>query len=133
MNTKLTGTTKKVQLVGAKLSVRVKALIATISVGMTSALCSFNAYAAGGGLNIDTNYSVNTNVASTNPEGLIIGLAVWVCRLIGIGMLIWGIYGYVTARKDGEAEAMNGAIGKLVAGLVLICMPAVLRGLNIIA
>lgn len=91
------------------------------------------ALAAGGGLNISTNYTLNSGVGDINPEQLIIGLALWISRLIGTGMLIWGVYGYVTARKDGEAESMNGALGKLISGLVLICMPTVLQALNVIA
>lgn len=129
MNNSIKTAASSLRAKGIALSTKGKALVATASAGLTSMLCTINAYA----MDIDTDYSVNSNIADTNPEGLIIGLAVWVCRLIGIGMLIWGIYGYVTARKDGEAEAMNGAIGKLVAGLVLICMPAILKGLNIIA
>ena len=45
----------------------------------------------------------------------------------------WGIYGYVTARKDGEAEAMNGALGKLISGAVLIGMKGVLKMLGIVS
>ena len=91
------------------------------------------AWAKDGDLDIDTNYSISDGVSSMNPEGLIIGLALWISRLIGIGMLIWGVYGYVTARKDGEAESMNGALGKLISGLVLVCMPSVLKALGVIA
>lgn len=64
---------------------------------------------------------------------IIIGLAIWICRITGVGMLIWGIYGYVTARKDGEAEAMNGALGKLISGAVLIGMQGILHALGIVA
>ena len=124
--------TTTLKTTGTKISKKAKALMAGASGLLCSAMMTINSYASGG-LNIDTSYTINTGIAETNPEGMIIGLAVWVCRLVGIGMLIWGIYGYVTARKDGEAEAMNGAIGKLVAGLVLVCMAAVLRGLSIIA
>ncbi len=84
-------------------------------------------------LQINHDYNVSSDIGNTNPEQLIIGLAMWIARLIGIGMLIWGVYGYVTARKDGEAESMNGALGKLISGLVLICMPSVLKGLGILA
>jgi len=99
------------------------------SVAVAYVYCGMNALA----VNIKHDYQVSTTIGDVNPEGLIIGLAVWIARLIGIGMLIWGIYGYVTARKDGEAESMNGALGKLISGLVLVCMPSVLKGLGIIA
>jgi hypothetical protein len=84
-------------------------------------------------IDINTDYELSNKIGEMNPEALIIGLALWISRLIGTGMLIWGIYGYVTARKDGEAESMNGALGKLISGLVLICMPAVLQGLGVIS
>lgn len=64
---------------------------------------------------------------------MVIGLALWICQITGVGMLIWGIYGYVTARKDGEAEAMNGALGKLISGAVLIGMKGILKMLGIIS
>ena len=70
---------------------------------------------------------------SDDIAGIIVGLALWICQLVGIGMLIWGIYGYVTARKDGEAESMNGAIGKLVSGCVLIGMKGILNALHIVS
>ena len=91
------------------------------------------AWAGDNELDIDTNYEISKDVGGVNPEGLIIGLALWISRLVGIGMLVWGVYGYVTARKDGEAESMNGALGKLISGLVLICMPSVLRALGVIS
>lgn len=88
---------------------------------------SINAFA----VTIKHDYTVK-DMTNVNPEGLILGLAFWICRIIGVAMLVWGIYGYVTARKDGEAESMNGAIGKLISGVVLIAMPNVLKGLDII-
>lgn len=88
---------------------------------------TINAFA----VTIKHDYTVK-DMTNVNPEGLILGLAFWICRIIGVAMLVWGIYGYVTARKDGEAESMNGAIGKLISGVVLIAMPNVLKGLDII-
>lgn len=95
---------------------------------MTYAMCGVNAFA----VNIKHDYKVKDLGTDFNVEGLILGLAFWISRLVGIGMLVWGIYGYVTARKDGEAESMNGALGKLISGIVLIGMPSVLTALGII-
>lgn len=64
--------------------------------------------------------------------GVVIGLGLWVCQMVGIGMIIWGVYGYVTARKDGEAEAMNGALSKLIGGAVLLGMKGVLSVIGIL-
>lgn len=96
----------------------------------TMALCSVNTYATIGGLS-GNDYKIG-DVSNFDPENMILSLAFWLCRLIGISMLIFGIYGYVTARKDGEAEAMNGAIGKLISGVVLIAMPSILKSLGIL-
>lgn len=110
---------------------RLKALAGATACTGLSSVTAMTSYASG--LTIDHNYKIAPGAATLDPEGLIIGLAVWICRLVGIAMLIWGIYGYVTARKDGEAESMNGAIGKLISGIVLVAMPTILRALNIIA
>ena len=105
---------------------------AVTSIAMAAETAMAYATVAFADVEIDTSYSLNKGVGDVNPESLIIGLALWISRLIGTGMLIWGIYGYVTARKDGDAESMNGALGKLISGLVLICMPSVLKGLGVI-
>lgn len=120
-NTKSAGITGKLKTKAANLAVAASTLI-------TYAMCSVNAFA----VNIKHDYTVKEPGTDFNPEGLILGLAFWIARLVGIGMLVWGIYGYVTARKDGEAESMNGAIGKLISGVVLIAMPSVLTALGII-
>lgn len=83
-------------------------------------------------LNIDTNYTVKSGVANVNPEGLVLGVSFWICRLIGIGMFIWGLYGYITARRGGDSEAMNGAMNTLIGGLALVCMPSILKAVGII-
>ena len=111
---------KKVAVFGARAAVAAEIMMARAYVAFAD------------GVSIDTSKHLSSNIGDTNPESLIIGLALWISRLIGTGMLIWGIYGYVTARKDGEAESMNGALGKLISGLVLICMPSVLTGLGIL-
>ena len=110
-----------------------KAAKCAATVSMAAQMLMMNAMYAYADLQIDTSKELSPAIGDTNPEQLIIGLALWISRLIGTGMLIWGIYGYVTARKDGEAESMNGALGKLISGLVLICMPSVLKGLHILA
>lgn len=119
---------KAVSMFGIAKSKVKNAVPAAVAMFMTMAYSVIPAYA----LEINTNYNIAADVSDFNPEKMILGLAFWLCRLIGISMLIFGIYGYVTARKDGEAESMNGAIGKLVSGLILIAMPSVLSGLGII-
>lgn len=112
----------------SKAKAKIARLAMAASTLMTYAMCSINAFA----VSIKHDYKVKDPGTNFNPEGLILGLAFWIARLVGIGMLVWGIYGYVTARKDGEAESMNGAIGKLISGVVLIAMPSVLTALGII-
>lgn len=115
---------KNVAKAAASLSMALQVMMARTMVALAG---------SSGGLTIDTNKTLSSNIGEVNPETLIIGLALWMSRLIGTGMLIWGVYGYVTARKDGEAESMNGALGKLISGLVLICMPTVLSALGVIS
>ena len=114
-----------------KCYIAVKRAIVVSSFIYTNAMCRLYAYASS--IDIDTSYKINSDISNINPEGMVIGLGIWVARLIGIGMLIWGIYGYFTARKDGEAESMNGALGKLSSGIALIFMPNILRGLKVIS
>lgn len=92
-------------------------------------MCRFPAFAMSG---LNKTYTI-ADTTNFNPESMILNLAFWISRLVGIGMLVWGIYGYVTARKDGEAESMNGALGKLISGCVLIAMPSVMKGLGILS
>ncbi len=96
---------------------------------MTYGMCRINAFAMSG---LNKTYTI-ADTTNFNPESMILNLAFWISRLVGIGMLVWGIYGYVTARKDGEAESMNGALGKLISGCVLIAMPSVMKGLGILS
>lgn len=114
---------KNVAKAAASLSMAMQVMMARTMVALAG---------SSGGLTIDTSKSLSSSIGNVNPEQLIIGLALWMSRLIGTGMLIWGVYGYVTARKDGEAESMNGALGKLISGLVLICMPTVLSALGVL-
>lgn len=103
--------------------------LVTAAICMTYGLSQFHVFAMTG---LDKTYTI-ADTTNFNPESMILNLAFWISRLVGIGMLVWGIYGYVTARKDGEAESMNGALGKLISGCVLIAMPSVMKGLGILS
>ena len=82
--------------------------VATAAVMMAKYPCVF--LAANGLPDVKVSDNLAQNFSDMNATmSIVIGLAIWICRITGVGMLIWGIYGYVTARKDGEAEAMNGA------------------------
>jgi len=106
----------------AKTKKNVKHLMNTAAILGTYAICQMNAFAMAG---LDPNQYQIQDTSDFNPEGIILSLAFWACRLMGIS-------GYLTARKDGEAESMNGAIGKLVSGGALIAMPFLLKTLGII-
>lgn len=105
-----------------------EAIIAFYSTITAFAFCQLNAFA----LSIDTNYTIKSSVAKLNPESLVLGVSFWICRLIGIGMFIWGLYGYVTARRGGDSEAMNSAMNTLIGGLILLCMPTILTSIGVI-
>jgi len=67
-----------------------------------------------------------------NIAGLILGTVFWVLRVSGVILLMYGIYGYVTAKKDGEANNINGAIVKIVFALIFLTMPWIFKSLGII-
>lgn len=116
---------------GEKIAKRVAGVATAVSAMITYPYAFF-ATNSGFGVSVDMD-TVSQNFQDPNDiAGIIVGLALWICQLVGIGMLIWGIYGYVTARKDGEAESMNGAISKLVSGCVLIGMKGILQLLGIV-
>lgn len=72
------------------------------------------------------------NLTIGNVTGWIVGFILWVLRIAGFLGVIWGIYGYVVSKKDGEADGMNIGILKFGIGLVLMCLPAVLIKLGVI-
>ena len=125
---------------GEKLAKHAAGVATAVSAMITYPYVFFATNAAAGNSS-GGDFSVTVDMSSvaqhfSKPDdiaGIIVGLALWICQLVGIGMLIWGIYGYVTARKDGEAESMNGAIGKLVSGCVLIGMKGILNALHIVS
>lgn len=114
---------------GQKVANRVSALatVAVLAIRYPYAFFAFE---------VPTVNSATLSTKFSDPNqimGIVVGLALWICQMVGVGMFIWGIYGYVTARKDGEAEAMNGALGKLISGAVLIGMKGVLKILGIVS
>lgn len=72
----------------------------------------------------------NLDIGST--VGWIIGFTLWVLRVAGVVCIIWGVYGFVVSRKDGDADGINMGILKFGIGLVLTCMPSILKAAQII-
>lgn len=71
-------------------------------------------------------------VTGDNVAGMLLGITFWACRLFGVVVIMWGIYSVITAKKDGDADAINIAIIKLIFGAVLLGIPNILRALEII-
>ena len=63
---------------------------------------------------------------------LILGTVFWIMRLVGILVVMSGIYKLLVARKDGEAEEINVAMMKIIMGLCFICFPWILTALHIV-
>lgn len=103
-------------------------LITVFTAALSAMFWQLNAFA----LSINTSYTVKSSIANVNPEGLVLGISFWICRLIGIGMFVWGLYSYITARRGGDSEAMNSAMNTLIGGIALVCMPSILTALGII-
>lgn len=67
-----------------------------------------------------------------NVAGMLLGVTFWILRIFGAILVMWGIYGYITSKKDGEASQISTALVKIVFGAVFIGMPMILRNLEII-
>ena len=65
-------------------------------------------------------------------QSLVLNIIFWFLRVTGVVVLMWGIYGVVTAKKDGDADSINQAMLKLIFGTVFLCMPGILKALKII-
>lgn len=65
-------------------------------------------------------------------QSLVLNIIFWFLRVTGVVVLMWGIYGMVTAKKDGDADSINQAMMKCVFGAVFLCMPGILKALKII-
>lgn len=68
-----------------------------------------------------------------NISGFLLGTIFWILRIAGVLVFMWGIYGLVTGKKDGEADSMNQAMVKVVFGCVFLTMPYILKALGVIA
>lgn len=71
-------------------------------------------------------------ITGDNVAGMLLGITFWFCRLFGVVLIMWGIYSVITAKKDGDADAINISIIKLIFGAVLLGMPNILKALEII-
>lgn len=67
-----------------------------------------------------------------NISGFLLGTVFWILRIVGVLIFMWGIYGLVTGKKDGDADSMNQAMVKLVFGCVFLTMPYILKALGVI-
>lgn len=65
-------------------------------------------------------------------QSMVLNIIFWFLRVTGVVVLMWGIYGMVTAKKDGDADSINQAMLKLIFGTVFLCMPGILNALKII-
>lgn len=64
---------------------------------------------------------------------LILGTVIWLLRIVGVLVLMSGIYKVLVARKSGEAEDINMAMIKLVIGACFIAFPGILKAIGVIA
>lgn len=64
--------------------------------------------------------------------GVILGTVFWLLRLIGIVLLLFGLYTAITAKKDGDASEINNGQLRIIFGVLFLAMPQILKGLKII-
>ena len=73
------------------------------------------------------------NYTISDLQGLMLGTTFWLLRMVGIVAVIWGVYSFISAKKQGgDSRSYAIAVTKLTLGLVLIVLPAVLKAANII-
>lgn len=72
------------------------------------------------------------DLSAANIAGTILGIAMWVIRLFGVAVLIFGIYSEVTCRKDGDADWINAGFLKIASGLIMTCFPTVLKAFGVL-
>lgn len=73
------------------------------------------------------------NLTGDTVESTVLWIVFFILRLVGVIVLIWGIYGYLTAKKDGEADQINVAMTKVIFGSYFLCMPWILSKIGVIA
>ena len=86
------------------------------------------------GLKITPNISVDDFNRMTGPtvEGPLLWIIFYLLRLVGAVVLIWGIHGYLIAKKDGNADEINQAMVKLIFGGCLLGLPWLLSEIGVI-
>lgn len=83
---------------------------------------------------ISPNVKASDFDAYTIPQfqNMVLNLIFWILRMVGAVVLMWGVYGFITARKEGDADSINQAMVKFIFGTVFLCMPGLLKALKII-
>lgn len=109
-----------------------KSLIAVASGAFSSIMSAFHSYALD---KIDGDISADsfTDMDLASAPGIILGIAFWILRLIGVLLIILGIYSMTTCNKDGDADGINIAWVKVIAGAMFLGMPAILNAIGIIS
>ena len=80
----------------------------------------------------DANPSDFDALTLTDAPGYIMGIAFWVVRIIGLILIIAGIYSYAMAKKDGDADEITVGLVKTCIGALFLSLPYILKALGII-
>ena len=108
---------------------KVKKITALLSSLLLSFQYAFTAFATN---NVSIDDEKFKSMSVDGVPSLIIGTVIWGLRIIGVVVLMVGIYRFTSARKSGEADDMNGAMMKLIIGVCFISFAAILKAINII-
>lgn len=107
-----------------------KNLITVFSVPAFAGLMPIRSYASV--LRPDAQPSDFDALTLDEAPGYILGVAFWVVRLIGIILIIAGIYNYAMAKKDGDADEITVGIVKTCIGTLFLVLPRILKALGVI-
>lgn len=66
-------------------------------------------------------------------QGVMLGTVFWILRLLGVLALIWGLYGFIIGRRNGDPRQYSGAWAKIALAFCLIMLPVILKAVDIIS
>ena len=112
-----------------KIKKKIEAIAAVIYAAITY---SFTSYAITIGGNAKVNDKRFISMSLTEVPSMIINTVFWVLRIVGVVVLIGGIYRLTTARSNGDADEINAAMIKCTVGGLFLCMPAIMKALNLV-
>lgn len=114
---------------GQKLSKNIKrALFALTTFATVSEVAVMRAFAFSDSVTV-TGSDVDANVFM----GKIIGILLTITRYVGVALIIYGVYEIIMSFMQNQPEAKTKGIIMSLAGVVMVALKSVLKGLGVVA